>query len=407
MVSTNRLEVADKPKRAKRGQGEGHPRQRKDGLWEIQVSLGTKPDGTRDRRSVYGKTRADTTKRARELHIAYERGMVPASASEKVEDFLNRWLETAQPGNTPKGREYYASTVRVHLIPALGRIRLDKLTVDQVERMMRDEVARGLSPRTATISRNVLRAALNRAIRWGIISRNVAAIAEPPQADLPTARPLTMVEVQRLLKAASGDRLEALIQLTLATGLRRGELLGLHWADVDPERRCIHVRTQVQRVDGTLVVRRLKERASHATIPLAPFAADALRRHRVRQYEERLQAGAAWQDHDLVFPTILGTPTDPRNFHRSWDRLRKAAKITNRLHDLRHTCATMLHAQGVPAKDIQAILRHAQLSTTMDIYTHIWEGSLQAASDALERLFGGSLQTGGGTSGGTNEKAEG
>ncbi len=247
-------------------------------------------------------------KKARELHSAYERGMTPASASEKVEDFLNRWLETAQPGNTPKGREYYASTVRVHLIPALGRIRLDKLTVDQVERMMREEVARGLSPRTATISRNVLHAALNRAIRWGIISRNVAAIAEPPRADVPTARPLTMVEAQRLLKVATGDRLEALIQLTLATGLRRGELLGLHWADVDLERRRISVRTQVQRVDGSLVIRRLKERASHATIPLAPFAVEALRRHRIRQHGERLRAGAAWHECDLVFPTILGTP---------------------------------------------------------------------------------------------------
>lgn len=359
---------------SKRGQNEGHISQRSDGLWEAKVSLGYDMAGKRVRKSVYGATRAEARgKMERMLHDRVE-GRPVGAGKESVEHYLKRWLaESIKPYRAPKTYEQYEYLCRMHLIPALGRTRLEKLTPDQVQRLLAAKTTAGLSPASVTRMRAVLRAALNRAMKWGLVTRNVAALTDAPSQNVTETIPLTLDQVDKLLTQIQGARFEALYVVALATGLREGEILGLHWRDVDFEQRLITVRTQVQRTRDGLVVRELKTRGSHATVPLASFAVDALRMHRTQQRQERLQMGPRWHEHDLVFPSSIGTPMDARNLLRDWHRQRRLLGVPEcTFHDLRHTCASILYASGVSPKEIQAILRHTQLAITMDLYTHIF-----------------------------------
>lgn len=223
------------------------------------------------------------------------------------------------------------------------------------------------------------------AVKWGVIARNVALLTDAPEREHHETPPLTLGQVDQLLTQIEGERLETLYIVALATGLREGEILGLRWNDVDFDRRSLTIRTQVQRTREGLIVRELKTRSSHAVVPLATFAAEALRTHRARQDAERGAAGHSWREMGLIFPSSIGTPTEPRNLVRDWHRQRERLGVPScTFHNLRHTCALILHARGVSPKDIQAVLRHLQLSITMDLYTHIFADARQATADAMD-----------------------
>lgn len=304
--------------------------------------------------------------------------------------------ESIKPYRAPKTYEQYEYLCRIHLIPALGRTQLEKLTPDQVQRLLAAKLSAGLSPASVMRMRAVLRAALNRAMKWGLVTRNVTALTDVPSQESAETTPLSLGQVDKLLTQIQGERFEALYVVALATGLREGEILGLHWRDVDFERRLITVRTQVQRTREGLVVRELKTRGSYATVPMAFFAADALKVHWARQRQERLQVGPRWQECDLVFPSSIGTPMDARNLLRDWHRQRRLLDVPEcTFHDLRHTCASILYAKGVAPKEIQAILRQTQLSITMDLYTHIFAEAHYAAADAMDAALQSLPATGG------------
>ena len=181
-----------------------------------------------------------------------------------------------------------------------------------------------------------------------------------------------------------GERLEALYAVALAAGLRQGEALGLHWSDVDLETGTLTVRQTLQRVAGKLELGEAKTDRSPRTLHLPGFAVEALRCHKIRQLEERLQAGPMWQDRGLVFTTHTGGPIAKENFRRTWARLLKRAALPAiRFHDLRHSCASLLRAQGADARLIMEILGHSQISTTLDVYTHLFQ---PAGKDAAGRL---------------------
>lgn len=200
----------------------------------------------------------------------------------------------------------------------------------------------------------------------------------------------TEAPTTQLIAQIEGERLEALYIVALATGLREGEVLGLRWSDVDFDREVLTIRTQVQRTREGLVIRELKTRNSHATVPLAAFAAEALDLHRTRQNVAHAAAGQLWRDMGLVFPSSVGTPMEPRDLVRDWHRQRDRLGVSScTFHDRRHTCAAILHAWGVSPKNIQAVLRHSQLSITMDLYIHIFADAQQATTDAMDKALRG------------------
>jgi integrase len=376
----------------RRGAHEGSIFQRKDdGRWVGQLDIGhvDTPKGRRRRfRTVYGTSRADVaeglTKLLREQHV----GALAKDSRLTVGEFLTGWLTDKRV--RPSTRRGYQTWVDQHLIPSLGRIRLEKLQPQDVDAMVHRKLEAGLSPRTVHHMRAVLRAALAQAVRYELVPRNVAALSNAVPVPDHEMSVFTPVEAAAFLDAVRGDRLEALYGVVLALGLRQGEALGLRWEDVDLDGRRLVVANALQRVDGKLALVPPKTRRSRRTIELPDAAVTALRAHRARQLEERLLAGGRWHDSGHVFTSTIGTPLDGSSVTRAFQRLLAAAGLPRlRFHDLRHSCATLLLVQGVPARVVMEILGHSSIALTMNTYSHVIPSLKREAADAMDRVFAG------------------
>ena len=231
----------------------------------------------------------------------------------------------------------------------------------------------------------ILSRALKVALRRGRVARNVATLVDAPSVHRAEVQPLTAADARRILATATGTRNAARWSVALALGLRQGEALGLSWEDVDLEAGTLTVRKALQRQSGGgLVLVRPKSAAGRRTMVLPAPLATALRRQRSAQISERLAAGSRWVDTDLIFTTPHGSPVDPRNDYRAWRSLLEQAGVRPaRLHDARHTAATLLLAQGVPARVAMQILGHSQITLTLGTYSHVVP---ELAHDAARRM---------------------
>lgn len=313
---------------------------------------------------------------------------------QRLGQYLEWWVSESLPtsGLRPATLVSYAEKVRLHINPTLGHVRLARLAPSHVEQLLRVKQAEGCSPGRVARIHAVLRAALSQAERWGLVARNVAKLVKAPQNTRPEVVPLTPAEARKLLEAAADDRLLALYSVGLALGLRLGEALGLHWADVDLDAGTLRVRTALQRVKGPdgwkLTMVEPKSKRSRRTIPLPGSCVEALRAHRLRQMEERLAAGTRWVEQGLVFTTPKGTPIDPRNLLRRFHAVCELAGIgQRRFHDLRHTCASLLLAQNVHPRVVMETLGHSQMGLTMDTYSHVLPVLQRDAADLMDRAL--------------------
>ena len=375
-----------------RGAGEGSIYRRADGRWVGAAHLGYVA-GKRRRKVVYGKTRREVqealTRALRDHQVGLD---VAPDEREPVATFLERWLrEAARPSVRHSTYERYAGIVHQHLIPAVGSTRLTKLSPAHVQGLLNAKLAAGLSPRSVHHLRAVLRKALNQALRWGLVTRNVATLVDPPRVPRFELTPLDPDQARQLLEAIRGDRLEALYTVALAVGLRQGEALGLRWQDVDLDAGLLHVRHALQRnADGKLGLGEPKSRTSRRSIALPPPATAALREHRRRQLQERLLAADRWQGYDLVFTSTVGTPSDGTAITKRFQRLLADAGLPRqRFHDLRHACASLLLAQGIHPRVVMEILGHSQISLTMNTYSHVIPALQRDAADRMGDLLAG------------------
>jgi integrase len=375
-------------KKKKRGQGEGTIYKRKDGRWAAAVNLGYQ-NGKLKRKHYYGASRKEVSDKLNVGLSDLQKGIPIITERQTVGQFLDQWLnDCAKPSTRPRTYEGYSIIVRRHITPTLGRISLTKLTPQQVQTFLNERLSSGLSGRTVQHIRTVLRTALNQAVRWGIIVRNAAALSEPPRVENYEIQPITPEEARKFLDAIKEDRLEALFTVALALGLRRGEALGLRWQDISFEQRTLRVNNSIQRINGKLLLSELKTKNSRRVLHMPELLVRKLREHRGRQLEDKLLAGSRWHENDLVFPSSIGTPLEPRNLNRHFDQLLSKAGMHHfRLHDLRHYCASLLLAQGVAMKVVSEILGHTQISTTADIYTHILPEIKKEALDLIGRIL--------------------
>ncbi len=373
----------------KRGLNEGSIYRRKDGRWAAAVSFGY-VDGKLKRKTVYGATRKEVKDRLTTLLNDKQKGLPIVGEKQKVSDFLADWLENwVKPSVKPKTYSSYDDTVRLHLKPSLGHVALAKLTPQHVQSMLNERLRFGLSPRTVAYIRSVLGIALARALKLGLVQRNVVRLVDRPNIARHEIHPLTVEQSRALLTTAQNHRLGALFSVALALGLRKGEALGLRWQDIDFEAGTITISGALQRIYGKLVRTETKNNSSRRMLHVPNAAMMALRDHRVRQRRERLLAGERWQDTGLVFTTQLGTPLDPSNLARQFSRVLEAAGIAHiRFHDLRHSCATLLLAQGVPARVVQDILGHSAIRVTMDVYSHVMPSMRDEAARAMDSVLG-------------------
>ena len=220
----------------------------------------------------------------------------------------------------------------------------------------------GLSPRTVRHQRGILRGALGQALKWGLVSRNVATLVTSPYVPETEVNPLTADELQAFFMASKDHRLEALFTLTVSTGLRQGEALGLKWPEVDLQKSQLQVRHSLQRINGKLQLVEPKSKRSRRLLRLPQIAVEALKRHRTRQLEQRLAAGKEWQNLGFVFTTRKGTPFDHPTVIRAYHHILKVAGLRHqRFHDTRHCYASLLLAEGVHPRVVMEMLSHSRI----------------------------------------------
>ena len=370
----------------RRGRGEGSISKRADGRWMAQADLGWQ-NGKRCRKAVYGHSKREVQEKLRELLHRKERGLSPVPERETVGTFLQRWLDVRRSHVRSRTYARYEQIVRAHLLPSLARIRLAKLTPQDVTECLRHVEAAG-SAYMARGAREVLRTALNQAVRWELVTRNVAALTDAPRHRARQIEPLTPGQAAALLKAVASHRLEALITVAVGLGLRQGEALGLRWGDVDLEAGVLAVRQTLERAGTEPRFGEPKTARSRRTINMPGIVTAALRRHRTRQLEERLAAGARWRESRLVFTTTIGTTMDKSRLHTIFKGILRAAGLPSiRYHDLRHTAATLLLAQGVDPRTIMETLGHSQISLTLNTYAHVMPALQRQAAAKMDEIL--------------------
>lgn len=364
---------------------------RKDGRY-VGAFYALTTAGTRKRVYVYGRTREEAHDLLVQEQAKAARGIPVPAQSWKLGAYLDYWLEhVIKPTRRPATFALYEMTIRLHLAPALGKYQLKRLSVPIVQTFINGQVRDGQSVRNVQIMRQVLSAALSRAVREELVSRNVARLVELPTWEPAVVVPWSSPEALAFLTAAADDPLFPAFVLLLLYGMRRGEVLGLRWQDIDLGNQMIHVRQQIQRVQGQLHVGPVKTRAGSRDLPLLGLARIALATRQDQQDADRANLGSAWADTGLVFTTRTGRPIEPRNLVRSFIRICDDNSIRKiRLHTIRHTTASLLKDLGVPARDAQIILGHAHISTTQQIYTHVDEAARLDALGRLNKLLGGS-----------------
>ncbi len=316
-------------------------------------------------------------------------GRVAQQRSPSVEAFLRSWLETSvKPRVRPLTYAGYKVNVEKHLIPTLGKIRLDQLTPQHVQAMMNNRLAAGFSTKTIGYVHQVLRTALNLAVRWDMVSRNVARLVDRPRIERKPINPLTPDDARKFLTAIQGHRLEALFSVALALGLRQGEALGLRWEDVDFATGTIRVQNQLQRIEGRLTLVPPKTAKSRRTLVMPPLIIDGLREHEKRQVAEKIWAGSHWENTTLVFANRNGGPTQARHVIEQFHEALEEAGIRRiRFHDLRHSCATLLLVQGVSPRVVMEVLGHSEIALTMNSYSHVVPELQREAAQRMQAIL--------------------
>lgn len=381
---------------ARRSNGEGTIYKNSDGIWTAVVTIGRNEEtGKIIRKYVYGKTKTEVqNKKAALLEKEQQFTYIDADKT-SISQWLDTWLYThARTRVRQNTLEGYQFIVRNHLKPNLGSLKLGKLQSTQIQAMINKIRDNGGSPRLAEFSFAVLRAALRQALKEGLIYRDPTLAVSLPKKRKKEVKPLTDDQWNTLLATASTPVFifwYPVLLLEWGTGMRRGELVGLRWSDIDFTRKTVSIcRAAITTKDGPKISEP-KSNKSRRTIPLPTTVVAELKKHKVRQAAICLKA-AVWEDHDLVFPTRYGTLQDPCVLTRRFSRLIKAAGIPHiSFHDLRHDHASRLFAQGEHPRDVQDRLGHSTITLTMDTYTHSIPGRQENIAGRLENNLPSSL----------------
>lgn len=370
-----------------RSRNEGSVFQRNDGRWVAEISLGYKPSGKRDKRSSYHKTKQEAVKALSKLRNAQETGTLSNARGKTLETYLSEWLEFKRPNLKPSTIATYGDFIKRLIAPALGKVKLDKLTPLQLDQFYKALSDRGYAPRTPRVIHTFLHGALKQALRWGLVPRNVADAATPPRAIRVEMKVWKPAEVLCFLEYAKPHRLHAFFYLALLTGLRCGELRALRWQDVDLEHKRLFVRQSVSQINGVYHFDAPKTHNSQRTVYFQDDTVSVLRAHLERQAAEKAFLGSAWQNPDLVFVSEAGTPLEQCNLRRLYKSLVKSAGVSDiRFHDLRHTAASLLIRQGASIKVVSDRLGHSNSAFTNDVYVHLYDDDRQHNAMSLTDL---------------------
>lgn len=369
----------------------GHIVKRYKGSYSIVLNLGTDPaTGNRKQQWISVKgTKKVAEKRLAELLHQLDTGMFMKPGKIALADYLKQWLEDyCWPNLAPRTAEGYESIVHCHIIPSLGQIPLTQLKPEHLQHVYSDKLAAELSHRTVRYIHVTLHKALQDAVRLGIIVRNPADAVKPPKVQRQEIRTMSESDIHIFLEFAKSTPYYALFYTALFTGMRRSELLALRWSDVDlilcqlSVTRALH---QLQ--DGNRIFRQPKTAKGRRLISLSPSTTTLLREHREQQEGMRQALGSTLTEDDLVFCHVDGKPLLPNSVSHAWTKLACRTGLKGiRLHDARHTHASLMLKQGIHPKIVQERLGHASIQITLDTYSHVTPGLQQAAANRFDDI---------------------
>lgn len=366
----------------RRPKGDGTLYKQPNGSWQGKVTI----DGRRI--SFYAPTQQGVRNKMRDALAAADRGeyLAGAAGKERLETYLRTWLETvATPKLKRSTLKTYRGYIENHLIPRLGQRRLNRLGPDHIDAALAAMASDGLRPASIRQVRAILRSALGHAEKRGIVARNVARLSEPPRVSRPELVTLGIEDARALVTAAAGERLGPLWILLLDTGLRRGEALGLRWRDIDLEQNALRVvQARVSVGEG---FDEPKSRESRRSVVFSDVTAEALLAWRAAQEKER-EGLADWTADDLVFTTPRGAGLSPDAASKTFRRFVETHALPEiRLHDLRHSSASLMLLEGIPLQDVSKRLGHSGVGITSDTYAHVYDQQRQAAGSAMDKVL--------------------
>lgn len=396
---------------AKRANGEGTMSRRKDRSgktigWRAAVTVGENEDGSQKRRWISGKTQGEVQEKLRALQSDLHQGTLADTDRMTVADFLGQWVtHKEREGIKPNTVQSYRNTVTRYITPKIGRVKLEKLRPLEIEQLLTDLRSEGKSASLLSYTLLVLKMALQQAVRWQMLPRNVADSVKPPKIERQEMKVWDRQQVAHFLSETEAHPLHAAFYLALMTGMRRGELAGLKWEDVDLERARLTVKNNLVEVVGAPIpgknrlqqatkssvrveVSTPKSRASRRVIVLSRGTVQKLREQRARQEEWRAHAAEAWTEGGFVFTTRTGDLVWPSALAKAYTRLVRVAGVPPiRFHDMRHTAASLMISVGIPPKTVSERLGHSDVAFTLRTYTHLYDAQREEAAFDIADLL--------------------
>ena len=352
--------------------------------WVAEVSI-----GPGKRKKFRFKTKQEAIKKKNEALRELERKTLATGPQRKLGDYLEDWIENVHKDNLRISTYVKYKKHIKYIVSDLGEIWLQKLTPEQVTRFYTKKIKDGLSSKTVHGIHGVLKLALDNAVRWNYVSKNVCDLVKPPRVVSREVVPLDIEQARMLLESVREHRLEVLLTMAIVTGMRRGELLALTWSNIDFERHSLQVVHTVDYIPKYGYVQtEPKTKAGKRLIRLPAFLMDMLKAHRVQQEEQRSKVGTAWENRDLVFPDLKGGYFNPNYLLRVFKKILENAGVPHmHFHDLRHSAATILLCMGINIKVIQSLLGHSDISITLGLYSHLLPTMQQEVVDKWDDAF--------------------
>ncbi len=385
----------------KRGNGEGSISKRPDGTWWARITIGVDKNGKQKRKAFYGKTRQEVQKKMTAALNEINTNTYIEPSKLTLETWLNNWFNESSLNSIKQStRVSYETFITKHISPVIGKIKLQNLRPDIIQKFYNDKLENGrldgkggLSPKTIKNIHVMLHEALEQALKNGLIARNVTEAVTLPKITKKEMRVLTSDEQSRLLKLCNNENNGIFVILALSTGMRLGEILGLKWEDINFKNKLLTVKRTVNRLKNynsnidsktALIVNSPKTENSIRIIPLNEKILKCLKSYKTFQNEKYFKLGVHMEEDNFVFPNSLGNTGEPKTYQKIFTNLTKEANIENaHFHCLRHTFATRALEEGIPAKTVSEILGHANVSTTLDLYSHVL---LDTKRNAIERM---------------------
>lgn len=371
-------------------------RKRKTGyVWEVTIEM--PPDPVTKKRNRTTKTVKGTKKEAeqvmRKLIDEAEKGYHVTNTKITVAEWVQTWLEVyIEPNVSPTTLSRYQGMIKRYIIPMIGSVQVQQLGTLAVQAWVNSLKVSPLSGKemsAATVKHtyHVLKGAMDKAVLAGIIPRSPCQGIMLPKGQKKAAVVYTEAQIKKLIAAAKGTEMELIIDMELCMGLRRGELLGLQWQDVDWKNNKIHIHNNRVVVNGKSLVKEPKTAAGNRTLDVPAPLMQKLREHRTRCAENRLRMGEAYTVTDYIIVHPDGKPIYPEYVSQLFTKLQERANLPQcRFHDLRHLCASIMLKQGVNVKVAQERLGHADIATTLNIYSHVLPSSAKEAADKIGAL---------------------